>query len=227
MSWSERTSRLSTRDCRIPDGGGKYRVRLRSRQCGPGTPGLPLRASELLYTPSKICPRAPEEGQGVERGARGEGMSKGNYVIRNTPRLSLQGARLIMAAAARRAASIGVPMDIAVVDDAGHLLVFNRMDGAKLSSIDIAISKAWTAACARRATHEYAEIAGPGRPAFGIHVSNNGRFMIVGGGLPIYVDGHIVGGIGCSSGTIQQDREVATSGINALENRSRPARRRR
>ena len=141
-------------------------------------------------------------------------MSKGNYVIRNTPRLSLQGARLIMAAAARRAASIGVPMDIAVVDDAGHLLVFNRMDGAKLSSIDIAISKAWTAACARRATHEYAEIAGPGRPAFGIHVSNNGRFMIV-------------GGIGCSSGTIQQDREVATSGINALESRSRPARRRR
>jgi len=79
-------------------------------------------------------------------------MSKGNYVIRNTPRLSLQGARLIMAAAARRAASIGVPMDIAVVDDAGHLLVFNRMDGAKLSSIDIAISKAWTAACAEPRT---------------------------------------------------------------------------
>ena len=127
-------------------------------------------------------------------------MPKTSYVIRNTPRLSLQGARLIMAAAARKAASIGVPMDIAVVDDAGHLLVFNRMDGAKLSSIDIAISKAWTAACARRATHEYAEIAAPGRPAFGIHVSNNGRFMIVGGGLPIYVDGHIVGGIGCSSG---------------------------
>src|SRR5436309_11312829 len=143
-------------------------------------------------------------------------MSKANYVIRNTPRLSLQGARLIMAAAARRAASIGVPMDIAVVDDAGHLLVFNRMDGAKLSSIDIAISKAWTAACARRATHEYAEIAGPGRPAFGIHVSNSGRFMIVGGGLPISLNGHVVGGIGCSSGTVHQDREVAMAGVQAL-----------
>src|SRR5881296_1541635 len=154
-------------------------------------------------------------------------MAKPEFVTRNSPRLTLQGSRLILAAAARRAAAIGVPMDIAVVDDAGHLLAFNRMDGAKLSSIDIAISKAWTSACARRATHEYAEIAGPGRPAFGIHVSNNGRFMIVGGGLPIYVDGHIVGGIGCSSGTIQQDREVATSGINALESRSRPARRRR
>ena len=138
------------------------------------------------------------------------------YVSRNCPRLTLQGARLIMAAAARRAKSLGVPMDIAVVDDGGHLLVFNRMDGAKLSSIDIAISKAWTAACARRPTHEYSEIAGPGKPAFGIHVSNNGRFMIVGGGLPIALDGQV---IGCSSGTVQQDREVAMAGCEALVTR--------
>ena len=104
----------------------------------------------------------------------------------------------------------------AVVDDGGHLLVFNRMDGAKLSSIDISVSKAWTAACARRATHEYAEIASPGKPAYGIHVSNSGRFMIVGGGLPICLDGHVVGGIGCSSGTVHQDREVAMAGVQAL-----------
>jgi len=138
------------------------------------------------------------------------------YVTRNSPRLTLQGARLIMAAAARKAATIGVPMDIAVVDDGGHLLVFNRMDGAKLSSIDISVCKAWTAACARRATHEYAEIASPGKPAYGIHVSNSGRFMIVGGGLPICLDGHVVGGIGCSSGTVHQDREVAMAGVQAL-----------
>ena len=148
-------------------------------------------------------------------------MVKPEFVTRNAPRLTLQGARVIMASAVRKAAAIGVPLDIAVVDDAGHLLVFNRMDGAKLSSIDIAISKAWTAACARRATHEYAEIASPGRPAYGIHVSNDGRFMIVGGGLPIFVDGRIVGGIGCSSGTTQQDREVAMAGINALTSRIR------
>jgi uncharacterized protein GlcG (DUF336 family) len=154
-------------------------------------------------------------------------MPKADYIKRNAPRLTLQGARLMMAAAVRKAQSIGAPMDIAVVDDAGHLVVFNRMDGAKLSSIDIAISKAWTAACARRATHEYAEIAGPGGPAYGIHVSNNGRFMIVGGGLPVHVDGQIVGGIGCSSGTIQQDREVAAAGISALDARTRPARRKR
>ena len=152
-------------------------------------------------------------------------MAKPEFVTRNAPRLTLQGGRLIMASAVRKASAIGVPLDIAVVDDAGHLLVFNRMDGAKLSSIDIAISKAWTAACARRATHEYAEIASPGRPAYGIHVSNHGRFMIVGGGLPIFVDGRIVGGIGCSSGTTQQDREVAMAGIQALAARGGTARR--
>lgn len=148
-------------------------------------------------------------------------MAKPVYVLHNQPRLTLQGARLIMAASARKAASIGVPMDIAVVDDGGHLLVFNRMDGAKLSSIDIAVCKAWTAACARRATHEYAEIAGPGKPAFGIHTSNHGRFTIVGGGLPINLDGTVVGGIGCSSGTVQQDREVAMAGMQALLARRR------
>jgi len=141
------------------------------------------------------------------------------FVIRAVPRLTLQGARLIMAAAARRAAALSVAMDIAVVDDGGHLLAFNRMDGAKLSSVDIAISKAWTAACTRRPTHEYAEIAGPGKPAFGIHVSNGGRFMIVGGGLPITLGGVVIGGIGCSSGTVQQDRDVAAAGIRALQQR--------
>jgi len=143
-------------------------------------------------------------------------MAKPVFILHDQARLTLQGARLIMAAAARKAASISVPMDIAVVDEGGHLLVFNRMDGAKLSSIDIAICKAWTAACARRATHEYAEIAGPGKPAYGIHVSNRGRFMIVGGGLPISINGNVIGGIGCSSGTVHHDREVAMAGVQAL-----------
>ncbi len=122
------------------------------------------------------------------------------YVTRHTPRLTLGGARLIMTAAARKAYAIGVPMDIAVVDEGGHLLVFNRMDGAKLSSVDISICKAWTAACARRATHEYAEI------------------------------GQVIGGIGCSSGTVQQDREVAMAGVQAISAAAAPpraARRRR
>jgi uncharacterized protein GlcG (DUF336 family) len=129
------------------------------------------------------------------------------------PRLTLSDARLVLDGAEKRAREIGVDMDIAVVDDGGHLLAFIRMDKARVTSIDVAINKAFTAACARRATHEYAAVAGAGGPAFGMHVSNQGRFMIVGGGLPIFVKGMIAGGVGCSSGSPEQDRDVAEAGI--------------
>ncbi len=132
------------------------------------------------------------------------------------PRLTLSDARLVIAGAEAKSREIGVDMDIAVVDDGGHLLAFVRMDEARVTSIDVAVSKAFTAACARRATHEYAAVAGAGGPAFGIHVSNQGRFMIVGGGLPIFINGMIAGGVGCSSGSPEQDRDVAQAGIDHL-----------
>ncbi len=132
------------------------------------------------------------------------------------PKLTLEDARLVLAGAEQKARDIGIDMDIAVVDDGGHLLAFIRMDKARVTSIDVAINKAFTAACARRATHEYAAVAGAGGPAFGMHVSNQGRFMIVGGGLPIFVRGVIAGGVGCSSGSAEQDREVAQAGIDNL-----------
>ena len=133
-----------------------------------------------------------------------------------SPKLTLADAKIILEGAEAKAREIGVDMDIAVVDDGGHLLAFVRMDKARLTSIDVSINKAFTAACARRATHEYAAIAGAGGPAFGMHVSNQGRFMIVGGGLPIFHKGMIAGGIGCSSGSADQDREVAEAGIDRL-----------
>jgi uncharacterized protein GlcG (DUF336 family) len=132
------------------------------------------------------------------------------------PKLTLDDARLVLEGSEAKAKEIGIDMDIAVVDDGGHLLAFIRMDKARITSIDVAINKAFTAACARRATHEYAALAGAGGPAFGMHTSNQGRFMIVGGGLPIFVDGIIAGGVGCSSGSAEQDREVAQAGINRL-----------
>src|SRR5512137_2004112 len=111
------------------------------------------------------------------------------------PKLTLDDARTVVEGAEDKARGIGVDMDIAVVDDGGHLLAFIRMDRARLTSIDVAINKAFTAACARRATHEYAAIAGAGGPAFGMHTTNHGRFVIVGGGLPIFIEGVIVGGV--------------------------------
>lgn len=119
-------------------------------------------------------------------------------------------------AAEQKAREIGVDMDIAVCDSGGNLLCFHRMDGAKVTSIDIAINKAFTSAATRLPTSKYAKVAGPGGQAFGIHVSNQGRFMIFGGGLPIVVDNQAIGGIGCSSGSVDQDTEVAQAGIDAL-----------
>ncbi len=132
------------------------------------------------------------------------------------PRLTLSDARLVLEGSEAKAREIGIDMDIAVVDDGGHLLAFIRMDKARVTSIDVAINKAFTAACARKATHEYSAIAGAGGPAFGIHSSNQGRFMIFGGGLPIFINGTIAGGVGCSSGSPEEDRAVAQAGIDSL-----------
>ncbi len=139
-----------------------------------------------------------------------------SHLRRDRIELTLEGAKLMMEAAEVKARAIAVDMDIAIVDAGANLLCFHRMDGAKLTSIDVAVSKAFTAAAARTPTAKYGEIAGPGGPAFGIHVSNQGRFMIFGGGLPIVIDGQTIGGIGCSSGSVDQDTVVAQAGIDAL-----------
>ena len=136
--------------------------------------------------------------------------------MRTVPKLTLDDACIIMAAAEEKSREIGVDMDIAITDDSGSLLMFHRMDNARITSIDVAISKAFTAAAARRSTRAYGDISQPGGPAFGIHVSNQGRFMVVAGGLPLFVDDQIVGGVGCSSGHPDQDEIVAQAGIDAL-----------
>jgi len=137
-------------------------------------------------------------------------------IVRDGIRLTLEGAKVMLQAAEAKAREIGVDMDVAVVDAGTNLLCFHRMDGAKITSIDVAINKAFTAAGTRLPTSKYAEVAGPGGKAFGIHVSNRGRFMIFGGGLPIVIDGQTIGAIGCSSGSVEQDTEVAQAGIDAL-----------
>ena len=99
------------------------------------------------------------------------------------PRLTLSDARMILDGSEAKAKEISLDMDIALVDDGGRLLAFIRMDKARVTSIDVTINKAFTAACARKATHEYAAVAGAGGPAFGIHVSNQGRSASNNGGL--------------------------------------------
>ncbi|CAM3577061.1 DNA polymerase III subunit delta [Paracoccus nototheniae] len=129
-------------------------------------------------------------------------------------RLDLDDARILMAGAEAHAHQIGVPMCIAITDDSGQLIAFQRMEGGKVTSTTIAIDKAFTAAAAKKATHEYGAISQPGAPAYGIASAIGGRLMVVGGGLPVLWQGQVVGGIGVSSGSPAQDQAVAQAGID-------------
>ncbi|KQX52598.1 heme-binding protein [Ensifer sp. 2YAB10] len=129
-------------------------------------------------------------------------------------RLSLPDARLLIEGARERAREIAVPMCIAVTDESGQLIAFERMDGGKVTSTIIAQDKAFTAAGAKRTTESYWEASQPGKPAFGINSAIGGRLMVVAGGIPVVVDGDVVGAIGVSSGTPAQDSDCAQSGID-------------
>lgn len=130
-------------------------------------------------------------------------------------RLDQSDAQTVIAGARAKALEIRVPMCMAVTDESGNLLAFERMDGGKVHSITLAQDKAFTAASARKATHEYHAGCLPGADnmLFGIHTAMGGRLCIVGGGLPIFVNGVCVGGVGISSGTPAQDLACATAGV--------------
>ena len=130
--------------------------------------------------------------------------------------MTLERARRVIAAAEKKAADIGQPMNIAVVDEGGNLVAFIRMDGAWLGSIDIAINKAFTARAFDISTEKLSKLSQPGEDFFGIHESNHGRIMIFAGGVPLKEDGKVVGAIGVSGGKGQQDQSVAEAGQAAF-----------
>jgi uncharacterized protein GlcG (DUF336 family) len=138
----------------------------------------------------------------------------------NMPRqyttLTLADAKQILSAAEAKAESIGIAYNIAVVDAGGHLLAFSRQDGALIGSIDLAIDKASTSRMFDKATSDLATLAQPGEPLFGIQQSNAGKVVIFGGGIPIIFDDNIVGAVGASAGTVEQDIAVAEAGVAAF-----------
>lgn len=132
------------------------------------------------------------------------------------PAVSLEDARRVIAAAERKAADIGQPMNIAVADDGGNLVSHVRMDGAWIGSIDISINKAYTSRAFDIATKDLAAHSQSGGQFFGIHVSNHGRIMIFAGGIPLRKAGKVVGAIGVSGGSGEQDHAVAEAGAAAF-----------
>jgi uncharacterized protein GlcG (DUF336 family) len=130
--------------------------------------------------------------------------------------VTLDAARRVIDSAWRAAESIGVDMNIAVVDGGNNLVAFERMDGAWLGSIDIAMGKAYTARAFNMSTKELAPLCQPGESLFGIHASNNGRLIVFPGGIPLTRDGEVIGAIGVSGGAVEQDQAVALAGAEAF-----------
>jgi uncharacterized protein GlcG (DUF336 family) len=130
--------------------------------------------------------------------------------------INLETARKVIAAAEKKAAEIGQPMNIAVVDAGGNLVAHVRMDGAWIGSIDISINKAFTSRAFDISTKDLAQHSQSGGQFFGIHASNHGRIMIFAGGIPLKEGGKVVGAVGVSGGSGVQDHEVAEAGAAAV-----------
>ena len=127
--------------------------------------------------------------------------------------LSLEEAKKIVQDAETKAKEIGVKMNIAVADVGGNLIAFERMDNAWLGSINIAISKAYTAVAFNMTTEDLGKESQVGKSLFGIHTTNHGKIVIFGGGIPLTRKGVLIGAIGVSGGAVPQDIEVAKAGV--------------
>src|SRR5690554_4118899 len=130
--------------------------------------------------------------------------------------MKLAQAKEIINAAEKKAEEIGQPMNIAVVDAGGNLVAHARMDGAWIGSIDISINKAFTSKAFDITTKDLGDNSQPGQQFFGIHASNNGKIMIFAGGIPLKKDGQVIGAIGVSGGSGEQDHQVAEAGAAAI-----------
>ena len=135
-------------------------------------------------------------------------------------RIELNEARVMVQAAIREAAAIGVAQTVCVVDVGGFPVAMERMDGARITGPQIAWNKAFTAAGHKRSTHLFNQAPGgaalPGNEAFGIQWSFDGKFAIFVGGFPIVVNDQVVGGVGLSGGTGEQDTRCGVAALGAL-----------
>ena len=129
--------------------------------------------------------------------------------------LTLAEAHIILDAAQKKAEELGVPEVLCVADNAGYPIALRRLDGGKVTSVQIAMNKAFTAAGHRKPTHVYKN-ALPGEEAFGIFTQHEGRFTVFVGGFPIFVDGQCVGAIAASGGNGEQDIACCEAGIAAF-----------
>jgi len=131
----------------------------------------------------------------------------------------LNKAKALVQAAEEEAMGLAVPMVISILDGAGNMVLCHRMDNSLLASIDISLNKAYTAVALKMPTHKLAQLCSSGQALYGLQNTNNGRIVIFGGGFPILENGDIIGGIGISGGSVEEDMQVAEGALKRVYNK--------
>lgn len=132
-------------------------------------------------------------------------------------RMSLRLAEKLAERIEEKAKSLGMRVVTAIADEGGNLRLMRSMDGAYIGSVDVAMNKAFTCVAFQMSTQKLSELAVPGGPLYGIQHTNGGRIVIFGGGEPLTADGRIIGALGVSGGTAEQDTALAAYGASVLK----------
>ena len=127
-------------------------------------------------------------------------------------KMTLDIAKSLIEKVEKKAAEVGVNAVIAVSDQAGRIVAVHSMDDAYIASYDIAVNKTFTSAGLKMSTAELAKLAQPGGPLYGIQYTNEGKIVIFGGGEPLQAEEKIIGALGVSGGTAEQDTMLAAYG---------------
>ncbi len=131
--------------------------------------------------------------------------------------ITLDLAARMTQAAIDKAQAIGALVSAAVVDQGGHLVHFQRMDKAEVAGPTLAVDKAFTSVAHRIETAELAALTQPGADLWGLQANGGGRYVVFGGGVPCWYDGVVVGAVGVSGGTAEEDADCARAGLAVFE----------
>ena len=180
-----------------------------------------LAIEESLLVAHRAGELPGQTGSGANAASGNAVHSGGPLVVRNQVRLTLSGARVLISAAQDKANLLKLKVNIAVVDDGGHLIAFERMDGARPASGYTAITKATSAATFRQNSGPIPAGAPLPDPLLNLSLqmaasASGGKITSLYGGVPVVVDGQVIGAIGVGGGTGEQDTQVATAGVAVL-----------
>jgi len=130
--------------------------------------------------------------------------------------LSLDIVKEMAAAAEAKASEMNIPIVFAAVDAGANLMLMHRMENAFITSVDIAVNKAFTSAALKIGTHEVTPNIQPGESLYGLQLTNNCRIVPFGGGFPVIVEGQVVGAVGVSGGTVEEDMAIAKAAVEVF-----------